>query len=370
MKWNWQQDGWANFRYDESQAAQLEKRFLLNSGKWLGACAHLGEDDKAKLEISVLSDEALETSQIEGEILNRDSLQSSIQKQLGFKGDNRRVQPSEQGIAELMVDVYRSYDEFLTHKKLYGWHKMVVNGRTDLQDIGKYRTSPEPMQIVSGVLHNPKIHYEAPPSKRVSQEMKNFLEWFNTSRENLPATVRASLAHLYFESIHPFEDGNGRIGRAIAEYAVSQSLKQPVLLSLSQAILKHKKRYYDELASASRSLDVTDWVNYFSETIIEAQEMSFRMVNFILGKSQLMNLLQGQINERQEKALLRMFAEGIDGFKGGLSSSNYQRITGASAATATRDLTDLVNKRALIKTGKQRNTRYWLPSRIVGDVNL
>ena len=217
------------------------------------------------------------------------------------------------------------------------------------------------MRVVSGPVHKPIVHFEAPPAARVPREMEGFVQWFNLSKDILPATVRGSMAHLYFESIHPFEDGNGRIGRAIVEFAISQSLDKPVLISLSQAISKGKKKYYHELAMASQSLEVSEWVNYFSSIIIDAQEDSFRLVDFILAKSRVLDRLRGQLNPRQEKVLLRLFGEGVDGFEGGLSSGNYQRITQASTATATRDLTDLVAKGALVKTGKQRNTRYWLP---------
>ncbi len=361
MAWNWEQEEWPEFRYDKARAAVLERQFLVNSGKWLGVCSHLDQNDGERLKIGLLSAEAVESSGIEGEILNRDSVQSSIQRQLGFKADGRRVLPSEQGIAELMVDVHQSYEEALTHDKLRSWYEMVTRGRTDLREMGGYRSNPEPMRVVSGPIHNPVVHYEAPPSSRIPGEMDIFLEWFESSRKSLPAMVRASLAHLRFESIHPFEDGNGRVGRALAEYALSQSLGKPVLLSLSQCIARHRKRYYDELARSSRTMDATRWVEYFSGIIVEAQDAGFRMVEFILGKARLLNRLRGHLNPRQEKALLRVFAEGVDGFKGGLSSSNYQSITGASAATATRDLTDLVAKRALVKTGEHRSTRYWLP---------
>jgi Fic family protein len=361
MAWNWEQNDWPDFRYEKARTEEKEKQFLLHSGKWLGVWSHLDEEDGGRLKIVLLSAEALESSAIEGEFLDRDSVQSSLQKQLGFKTDGRRVLPSEQGIAELMVDVHQNYEDPLTHEKLGRWHEMVTRGRTDLRERGTYRTNPEPMRVVSGPIHNPTIHYEAPPSNRVPREMDLFLKWFESSRKSLPAMARASLAHLRFESIHPFEDGNGRVGRAIAEYALSQSLGAPVLLSLSQCITRNRKRYYDELARASETMDATRWVEYFSDTILETQERGFRLVEFVLAKTRLLNRLRGRLNPRQQKALLRMFAEGIDGFKGGLSSSNYQSITGASPATATRDLADMVAKGALVKTGEHRSTRYWLP---------
>jgi Fic family protein len=185
-----------------------------------------------------LSGEAVTTSAIEGEILNRASVQSSILRQLGLGSpDLRRFMPAEQDIAEMMVDLDRSFSQPLSNETLFGWHRMVTSGRKDLADIGRFRTSSEPMQIVSGRIGAPKVYFEAPPSKRVPAEMKGFISWFNRAAPNgkdpLPAITCAGIAHLYFESIHPFEDGNGRIGRAIAEKAMTHSFGQPVLVSLA-----------------------------------------------------------------------------------------------------------------------------------------
>jgi len=165
--------------------------------------------------VAAMSVEALTTSEIEGEMLNRASVQSSIQRQLGLLSDRRKVQPAEQGISELMVTLYRGVDEVLTEDHLFSWHRMIAAGRGDLRDVGRYRTSDEPMQVVSGASYAPKVHFEAPPSNRVRKEMARFVEWFNRTAPGtdsaLPALTRAGVAHLYFESIHPFEDGNGRI---------------------------------------------------------------------------------------------------------------------------------------------------------------
>ena len=364
MRWNWQKPEWPEFRYNRQKIVRSSEDFTLAAGKWIGAFTHLGEDDRQALEVALLSTEALETSLIEGEILDRNSVQSSIQRQLGLKSDGRRVRPSEQGIAELMVNVYRHYREPLTHKRLFSWHRMVMRGRSDIKEVGCYRSGGDPMRIVSGPIHAPDVHFEAPPAAQVPAEMERFIDWFEGGKSKLHVLERAALAHLYFESIHPFEDGNGRIGRAIAEFAVSQTVGEPVLLSLSQTISRKKKRYYEELAGASRALDVDDWISYFAETLMESGQRSFQTVAFILGKARLMEQLRGRLNPRQEKALLRVFAEGIDGFRGGLSSANYRSITRTSPATATRDLTDLVAKGALIKTGTGKNTRYRLPENL------
>lgn len=365
MTWNWQQPDWPNFTWDRSRIFAAEQQFLLGAGVAIGTVKHLGEDEHNQLLVEVMSGEAVTTSAIEGEVLNRASVQSSIQRQLGLASpDKRRVMPAEQGIAEMMVDLYRSFSQPLSREILFAWHRMVTSGRKDLADIGRYRASREPMQVISGPIGAPTVHFEAPPSKQVPAEMKRFVSWFNRtapgSREPLPAITRAGTAHLFFESIHPFEDGNGRIGRAIAEKAMTQSFGQPVLVSLATTILAHQKSYYQALERANRQHDVTEWLVWFADIALEAQRRSLAMVEFIIAKTKLLDRLRGQLNERQEKALLRMFREGSDGFKGGLSAGNYGTITGASPATTTRDLADLVNKDALVRTGERKHARYTL----------
>ncbi|MGA2672593.1 MAG: Fic family protein [Terracidiphilus sp.] len=364
MRWNWKNSDWPNFRWDRSRISAAEEQFLLGAGVCIGMARHLGEDGRNQLLVEAMSGEALTTSEIEGEILNRASVQSSIQRQLGLSADKRRILPAEQGIAEMMVDLYRSVAEPVSHEMLFGWHRMVTAGRSDLADFGKYRTSLEPMQVVSGPIGAQKVHFEAPPAAQVPAEMERFIAWFNrTAPQNektLPAITRAGLAHLYFESIHPFEDDNGRIGRALAEKAMAQSLGQSQLVALATTILVHRKAYYDALEKASRQMDGTAWLGWFAEIALEAQRRTIAQVEFLIAKTKLLDRLRGQINDRQQKALLRLFREGPDGFEGGLSAGNYSTITGASPATTTRDLADLTEKGALVRTGERRHARYAL----------
>jgi Fic family protein len=365
MKWNWQSPEWPNFTWDRARIAAAEERFLLCAGVSLGTVKHLDANDHQQLLVEWMSGEAVTTSAIEGEVLNRASVQSSILRQFGLASpDKRRATAAEQGIAEMMVDLYRSFSEPLSEQMLFGWHRMLTTGRNDLAGIGRYRISPEPMRVVSGPIGSPTIHFEAPPSKRVPVEMKRFLSWFNRTAahgmESVPAVTRAGTAHLYFESIHPFEDGNGRIGRAIAEKAMTQSFGQPVFTSLATTILAHQKSYYQALERANRHNEITEWLVWFADIALEAQRRSMAHVEFILAKTKLLDRLRDQINERQRKALLRLFREGPEGFKGGLSAGNYSTITGASPATTTRDLADLVEKGALVRSGERRHARYAL----------
>jgi Fic family protein len=342
----------------------MEARFLLRSGEFLGAFRHVRADDRDSIRIELIGDEALTTSAIEGEILDRDSLQSSLRRQLGLATEERRVRPEEQGIAEMMVDLYRNFARPLTHETLFLWHRMVMSGHRRTETIGDYRRHDDRMQIVSGAIGREKIHYEAPPSSRIWAEMDGFIAWFNDSapggKRPLPALTRAGIAHLYFESIHPFEDGNGRLGRALAEKSLAQNLGQPTLIALAFTIERRRKAYYAMLEESNRDLAITPWLTWFGETVLDAQRITLERVEFQIARARFYERLQGQFNERQDKAIARVFREGIDGFKGGLSAENYISITGASRATATRDLQDLVAKGALTRAGERRHARYQL----------
>ena len=363
-RWNWQQDDWPRFRFDKTALEEREAKFLLQSGVLLGALLHIRDDDKTALTVDLISNEALKTSEIEGEFLNRESVQSSIRRNFGLDTDARRIPPAEQGIADMIMDIYRSFAEPLTHETMFRWHGMLTAGRRDLKNIGAYRTLDEPMQIISGPIGNPKIHFEAPPSALIKKEMEAFVKWFNETAPNnktaLPALTRAGITHLYFVTIHPFEDGNGRIGRALAEKALSQALGQPTLVALSQTIQKNKKSYYEALHQSSRNNEITAWLGYFADTVLQAQDTTQRMIDFLIQKTKLYDKVRSQLNERQERALARIFREGVEGFKGGLSAENYISITGAARATATRDLQDLVDKGVLTRTGALKSTRYHL----------
>ena len=359
-RWNWQQDDWPQFHFDRAVLQDREAKFLFGSGLLLGAFRHIDEDDKSALTVDLISDEAVKTSEIEGEFLNRDSVQSSIRRNFGLDTDRRRIPSAEQGIADMMTDLYRSFAEPLAHEKLFRWHQMLTSGRRDLKAIGAYRTHEDPMQIVSGPINKRKIHFEAPPSAAVQKEMEAFITWFNNSGTALPALTRTGIAHLYFVTIHPFEDGNGRIARALSEKALFQALGQSTLIALSQTIQRNRKAYYEALQRSSLNNEITQWLVYLADTVLEAQNTTQGMIDFLIQKTKLYDRYKGRFNERQEKAIARIFREGLGGFKGGLSAENYISITGASRATTTRDLQDLVDKGVLTRTGTLKSTRYHL----------
>lgn len=362
--WNWQQEDWPDFSYDKHGLEPLEREFASGSGLSLGLGRHLSAIDKDELIVELVCREALNSSEIEGEYLNRESLQSSIRREFGLGGaDTISPGPAEAGIAEVMRHLYTNYNSALTKEDLCHWNMLLLAGRRRVKR-GTYRTHEDPMQVVSGRYDKPTVHFEAPPSSAVPFEMKRFLHWFNETAPGakmaLPPLVRAGIAHLYFVSIHPFEDGNGRIARGIVEKALSQSMGRPSLVALSWMINEKRKEYYDQLAAQCRSNHIDGWLNYFARTVIEAQKKSIEHVEFLAAKAKFLDVHREKLNPRQLKVVLRLFAAGPEGFTGGLSAKNYQAIAKTSPATATRDLNDLVAHSVLLKWGQLKGTRYRL----------
>ncbi len=364
MKWNWQLESWPNFTWDSDKLVVYEQSFTECAGIIIGSSQHISQEGKQNLFIDLMCTDALDSSEIEGEHLNRDSVQSSIKKELGLSAEAPRASLAERGIAKMMVNLYQTISSPLTHQVLFEWHQFLMGNSHHLEDVGQYRSHEEAMQIVSGPDYDRKIHFEAPPSKCVPAEMDQFINWFERSSPAgsapLPTLTRAGIAHLWFESIHPFEDGNGRIGRAIAEKALSQGFSKPVMTVLAKILLKKRKEYYQQLGLASKTLDLTSWLLWFANIALEAQQSTYMYIDFIIKKSVILREAEGKINPRQEKVLLRLFHAGPEGFVGGLSAKNYMSITGATIATTTRDLNDLVKKNILKRTGELKATRYFL----------
>jgi Fic family protein len=332
-----------------------------------GKLAHLNDNLQTEAMINLMVEEAYKTSEIEGEHISRVDIRSSIKNRLGLNPKNVPVHDKRaQGIADLMLDVRNTFKQTLSTEKLFDWHMMLMSGSSNPNlRVGYWRTDEEPMQIVSGHHGRWVIHYEAPPSQDIPEEMKKFIRWFNETAPHKHkaiqfAPVRAAIAHLYFESIHPFEDGNGRIGRAIAEKALSQGFGYPVLISLSLAIEANKKAYYSALKTASKSNEITSWIHYFVNLVFQAQVEVEKQVNFIFKKGHFLNRFKDVLNERQCKVIKRMLETGVKGFEGGMSAKKYMSITGTSKATATRDLQHLVDVKALKQTGSGRSVRYEL----------
>ncbi|MBL4866538.1 MAG: Fic family protein [Pseudomonadales bacterium] len=362
--WVWKHPNWPNFVFPPDQLADAESTFIKGAGINIGIASQLNTEQQGELEVQLLSAMALETSEIEGEILNRDSVQASIRKQLGLQTEPRTSTPAESGIAEMMVSLFQRYQDPLTHETLSEWHCMVMQGPRDIGTMGAYRTHQEPMQIVSGPEYDRKIHFEAPPSSQVKDEMNKFLTWFTDTAPDgyqpMGPLTRAAIAHVWFECIHPYEDGNGRIGRAIAEKAIAQSIGCPTVSSLSNIMLERRKQYYAELAKMNRRLDIEEWLSWFADVALSAQQNTRQNVLFLIEKAKLFDRTSSHLNQRQEKVISRLFDAGPKGFIGGLSAANYRSLTGASTASTTRDLTDLVGRNILTRTGERKSTRYYL----------
>ncbi|MFO0774076.1 MAG: Fic family protein [Nitrospiraceae bacterium] len=362
MPYNWQQPGWPIFRYDLSSIEETLLKLAEKSGRASGLFTGLSAEAQLEATVEMMVVEALKTSEIEGELLSRKDVRSSIRKNLGLEkgapiGDKRA-----QGTAALMLAVRKTYEAPLSQAMLFEWHRLIMSGhrRTATE---QWRTHTEPMQVVSGAIGHERVHFEAPPSARIPDEMARFIRWFNETAPNgslaiRKAAVRSAIAHLYFESIHPFEDGNGRIGRALSEKALSQGLGRPVVLSLSRAIEANRRSYYDALKEGQQSNDITRWVAWFVTMTLEAQTQAEALIDFTLKKTQLFDRSSTLLNSRQARILRRMLDEGPDGFEGGMSTKKYMTIANTSKATATRDLQDLAEKKILVPIGGGRSTHY------------
>lgn len=362
--YNWQYKEWPHFNYSTEKLQPISIAFAKELGNVNGLITGLNEELRQETLIEILISEAIKTSEIEGEYMSREDVMSSIKKNLGLKDDKVVYDKRVAGVAKLMTTVRENAKEELTVKMILYWHEILMGGFPKI-NAGSWRKGQEPMHVISGAYGKEIAHYQAPPSDRVSNEMEMFVKWFH--KDNLSvndevtrALLKASIAHLYFESIHPFEDGNGRIGRALAEYALSHELKGPVLLSISKVIEKGKKDYYQALKLAQSGLDITEWIYYFGQVILDAQKAAKELIEFTVKKTRLFDQYKSLLNERQLKVINSMLENGTQGFEGGMTAKKYMAIAKTSKATATRDLLYLNETGILHQTGAGRSVRYKL----------
>jgi len=361
--YNWQLENWPSFDYKSKAIDDIVIEFASETGEVKGIIDSLPSDFRQDAIIQFMIDEAIKTSEIEGEYYSRQDVMSSIKNRLGI-GDGATIRDiSARGIAELMVEVRENFSEPLSERLIKGWHAMLFS-RSRYNQAGTYQSGEEPMLIVSGRYGREEIHYEAPPSHRVPMEMKQFIHWykeFDIENSDIRSSlIKTAIAHLYFETIHPFEDGNGRIGRAIADKCLSESLGRVLVLSISTAIEQNKAEYYQALKMAQRSLNITDWIVYFCKTILTAQKNAKAFIRFILKKAKFLDQHRENLNDRQLKVILKMFEKGVEGFEGGMTAKKYISITKTSKATATRDLQDMTSKGILKPQGGGRSVHYEL----------
>ncbi len=363
----WSQPEWPVFTFQQEALVEPIGRARRAQGISLGIAQAIGLARRADILHEIWVGEALATAAIEGEKLNLEHVRSSVLRKMGITrrgGSSRTVD----GLVEVMDNAMRDFAGPLTHARLCRWQAALFPaGRSGLARIetGKYRTHPDPMQIVSGRPGKERVHYVAPPSSRMREEMSVFLAWFRDSQPGgavlIDGIARAAIAHLWFESIHPFEDGNGRIGRAICDLALAQdSGSSARLFTLSQQLHGNRTQYYERLNMAQRgSTEVTEWVVWFIRQFEQACAKSTELFQAALNKAHFWETAP-PMNERQAKAVQKLLDAGPGGFEGGMSAAKYANLTTASKATATRDLADLADKGVLVITGQGRGTRYWL----------
>lgn len=357
--------GWPTFRWDLQKIADRLAAVRHKQGRLFGRMERLGFSLKAEATLQTLTEEVVKSSEIEGEVLDRDQVRSSIARRLGM--DIGALTPADrhvEGVVEMILDATEHYADELTAERLFGWHAALFpTGRSGMTKIvvGAWRTAETgPMQVVSGPIGREHVHYEAPFAERLEKEMQTFLEWFNGNADGIDPVLKAALAHLWFVTIHPFEDGNGRIARAIADLALARSEQSAQrFYSMSAQIHRERSDYYTILERTQKGdLDITDWMSWFLVYLDRAFDGASTILGGILRKADFWDRHAArQLNIRQRVVLNRLF----DGFEGKLTSSKWAKLTKVSQATAARDIEELIEHGILRKDAAGgRSTSYSL----------
>jgi Fic family protein len=356
--------GWPELTWDSEALAGPLAAVRYKQGKHLGGMQALGFDLRSEASLSALTDEVVKSSAIEGEHLNPEEVRSSIARKLGLDVAGLPEPGREvEGVVAMMLDATRNFDQPLTAERILGWHAALFpTGRNRMSRItvGAWRTGEAgPMQVVSGPIGKERVHFQAPDAGRVSDEMSQFLEWFESPKD-LDPVLEAGVAHLWFVTIHPFDDGNGRIARAIADMALSQADgTRDRFYSMSSAIEAQRKEYYQQLEAAQRgSLDITAWLAWFFGCLDRTIDDAETSLASVLHKARLWQRINPQpVNERQRKVINRM----LDDFQGHLTTSKYAKLAKCSNDTALRDIRELLERSIIVKNpGGGRSTSYRL----------
>jgi Fic family protein len=367
--WIWQAAAWPNLVYDTQMAAPDLATAYRMHGVAEGKAMAISLGSTSEVALDALSDDVLASAAIEGERLSLDVVRSSVMRRLGLAASGPTDRHVD-GLVQVMSDATTQCDEPLDEDRLCRWQSALFPGGTSgihRIAVGRYRDHDDPMQIVSGMPGREVVHYEAPPSREVPAQMARFFAWFaETSPLNgkvFDGLARTAIAHLWFESIHPFEDGNGRIGRAIADMAMAQHFRAPVrFYSLSRQLLISRSAYYDVLNQAQRAdVDITAWVQWFARQCTAAFDTANKVIDQAIEKKRFWdrNATYG-LHERQHKVLQRLLDDGNGGFLGGLNAEKYMKMTGVSKATATRDLAEMVAGGQLWSRGAGKALRYYI----------
>ncbi len=368
--WIWQKAGWPNFTWQQDRLSAALRSCTASQGRLLGMIGAAGGDAAIQNSLDTMLQNIITSSAIEGETLNVGSVRSSLARRFGLGEEGRTCAQSE-GLAELMIDATRGYNQALTIERLFEWQSWIFpNGDPSFRrppiNIGALR-GEEAMQVVSGAGRSRRVHYEAPPRSGLEEQLDVFLKWFESTRSSrdLDPILRAGIAHLWFVTLHPFDDGNGRLTRALTDLALAQSDPKAVgFYAMAPSILKRREGeggYYSILESTQRGdADITAWLEWFLETLQMSLDNAIAQIDKELSKARFWQVNRDQyLSAQQIKVLNRLLDGGENGFEGGISAEKYGKTTGVSKATATRHLGDLLEKGLIARLpGGGRNTRY------------
>lgn len=359
----YQNADWSNFFWNQEKILEILSKVKLSQGLLLGKMKSLGFNLQEEAVLNVLSQDVLKSSEIEGEILDKEQVRSSIARRLGLDiGGGIHVERNVEGIVEMMLDATQHYNKPLTKDRLIGWHaSLFPTGYSGMFkiNVGQFRNDENgPMQVVSGAIGREKVHYQAPDASCLEFEINNFLEWLNIQTRT-DCVLKAGIAHLWFVTLHPFDDGNGRIGRAITDMLLARSENtNRRFYSMSAQIRKERKEYYNILEKTQKgSLDITDWLVWFLECLLRAIENTEETLASIFIKASFWQKFTDiTLNERQKKIINKL----LDDFEGNLTSSKWAKLCKCSQDSANRDILDLIEKNILIKVAAGRSTNYVL----------
>lgn len=360
----WQFENWQDFRFDADTLLQPLAVARKNQGYLLGVMKELGFGDSLRALAVSLEEDVVQTAAIEGEALDREGVRSSIAKQLGLPQVGLRVADRTiDGLVQVLLDATQNYEMPLTAKRLYGWHAALFpSGYSGLYKItiGAWRSSQ--LAVVSGPLGKQKVHYEAPSPESLEREMRSFFHWWRKTRTSMDGLIRAALAHLYFVTIHPFDDGNGRLARCLADMALAQDEKTGMrFYSLSAQIMHERDTYYEILEYTQKNdKDVTKWLCWFLGCFDRAVTSAGKTLQNVLMKTKFWNFhSKTELSKRQKKVVNKLLDAGPGGFEGHLTTRKYIGMTRVSRSTAWREINDMLQKGVLkVLSGAGRNTAY------------
>lgn len=368
--WIWQQPEWPNFTWQAEPLVPLLRSCNQAQGRLLGMLGAVGSGTEVQSSLDAMLQNIVTSSAIEGEQLNVGSVRSSLARRLGIS-DEGRVSTRSEGLAQLLLDATSAHQQPLDIKRLYRWHCWLFPDEDNLLTrqlrVGTLR-GEEPMQVVSGRLDRPTVHFEAPPRSGLEEQLADFLNWFESSRSDagLDPILRAGIAHFWFVTLPPFDDGNGRLTRAITDMALAQGEQQAIrFYAMSASILDDRAGYYHILVISQKgTLDITAWLQWFLVTLLKSLEQALARIDRSLAKARFWQTHRSHtLSAEQIKVLNRLLDGGERGFEEGISAAQYQAVAKVSKATATRHLSDLVTKGCIIRLpGGGRSTRYQINS--------